>query len=205
MYLSPVPPGVSRQMSRPQFPVNQLSVNGAPGSMPGHVVNGGLIDFQDNFHRGMAEYAQYVNAQQAAGYQSIAAGYPTPSSLLAGYQHPNGLAQAAPQAVAGLPQSTILGHPSFINVAGKMYRPVEEPRAVETAAEPPVQPRALTEDDIERRVQQRVDEWAASQRKPVSVARAKGRGVTDEERAAARVKSVNAGMYQQRGGFYSPA
>ena len=182
-------------MSRPQFPTNQLTVNGATSGMPGQVVNGGLIDFQDNFHRGMAEYAQYMNAQHA-GYQQATPGFPTPSSLMAGYP---GMAQSQQPVVAGLPQSTVLGHPSFINVAGKMYRPVEEPRPTEAAAE----------DDVERRVQQRVDEWAAGQRRPVSSGLMrtgiKGRGVTDEERAAARVKSVNAGMYRPRGGFYSPA
>ena len=181
-------------MSRPQIHVNSQSV-----PAPGQIVNGGLIDFQDNFHRGMAEYAQLVSAQQAAGYQP---------------QMMQGVHSYSPMAVQQtLPQTTLLGHPSFINVAGKMYKPVDEPVAVASepvrrVAEPEPAPRMLTDEDIDRRVAQRVDEWAAAQRKPVpstSYGRSvgKGRAVSDVERAVARVKNVNAGMYQPNR-VYSP-
>lgn len=179
-------------MSRPQIHVNSQA---APAQ--GQIVNGGLIDFQDNFHRGMAEYAQLVSAQQAAGYQPQVMQGVHPYSVM-------GVQQA-------LPQTTLLGHPSFINVAGKMYKPVDEPVAAEPArraAEPEPAPRMLTDEDIDQRVAQRVDEWAAAQRKPVpstSYGRSvgKGRAVSDVERAAARVKTVNAGMYQPSR-LYSP-
>jgi hypothetical protein len=182
-------------MSRPQIHMNSPAM-----PAPGQIVNGGLIDFQDNFHRGMAEYAQLISAQQAAGYP------PHPAMQAV---HPYSAMQQS------LPQTTLLGHPSFINVAGKMYRPVEEPPSTvmmvapvesqKRPAEP--EPRMLTEDDIDQRVAQRVDEWAAAQRKPVpaSFGRAgKPRAVvSDVERAASRVKSVNAGMYQPSR-LYSP-
>jgi hypothetical protein len=159
-------------------------------------VNGGLIDFQDNFHRGLAEYAQLVSAQQQYGAY--------PPQQLAGFPaYPTMPAQVA------LPQTTLLGHPSFINVAGKMYKPVEEPlpaTVVEVKRAPEPEPRMLTDEDIDRRVAQRVDEWAAAQRKPVPAAyprvRSSTKPASDVERAAARVKGVNAGMY--RPSIYSP-
>jgi hypothetical protein len=83
-----------------------------------------------------------------------------------------------------------------------MVAPVESQKR---PAEP--EPRMLTEDDIDQRVAQRVDEWAAAQRKPVPASfgrAAKPRAVvSDVERAASRVKSVNAGMYQPSR-LYSP-
>jgi hypothetical protein len=49
----------------------------------------------------------------------------------------------------------------------------------------------MTEEDIDRRVEENLEKWASQQRRPAGVSRSKGQ----EERAAARVKSVNAGMY----------
>jgi hypothetical protein len=192
-------------MSRPQFPVN------APASQaPGPVVNGGLIDFQDNFHRGMAEYAQQFAAQQslatlAAAYPGLASQFP--SALQASGQFSAGFPVPVTQAVPGLPTalppSTTLGHPSFINVAGKMYKPVEEPAQLAEAKKVAHEPetRVMTEDDIDRRVEEQVERWASAQRRPQSRSIVKSRH-NDEERAAARVKSVNAGMY--RSTYYSP-
>jgi hypothetical protein len=103
-----------------------------------------------------------------------------------------------------LPQSTLLGHPSFINIAGKMYKPVEEPGPEpKRTAEVIVceQPRPITDDDVDRRVQKKLNEWVSAQR-PNKIRTVAKRG-SEEERAAARVKSVNAGM--PRGKYYSPA
>jgi hypothetical protein len=151
----------------------------------------------------MAEYAQQLAAQQSLA--TLAAAYP---GLQAGAQFPVGfpvpVTQAAPSLPTSLPPTTLLGHPSFINVAGKMYKPVEEPiQAVEVkkvAHEP--EPRVMTEDDIDRRVEEQVERWASAQRRPQSRGIGKGRHELNEERAAARVKSVNAGMY--RPSYYSP-
>ena len=185
-------------MSRPQFPVN---VSQTSSHAPGPIVNGGLIDFQDNYHRGLSDYAHFMAAQQQqalvpAMSPSFQAVPYTPSQI-----------QNAMQASLGqpcLPQSTLLGHPSFINIAGKMYKPVEEPGPEpKRTAEVIVceQPRPITDDDVDRRVQKKLNEWVSAQR-PNKIRTVAKRG-SEEERAAARVKSVNAGM--PRGTYYSPA
>ena len=185
-------------MSRPQFPVN---VSQTSSHAQGPIVNGGLIDFQDNYHRGLSDYAHFMAAQQqqtlvpamSTPFQSVAY---TPSQIQSSMQA--GLGQAC------LPQSTLLGHPSFINIAGKMYKPVEEPGPEpKRTAELVVceQPRPITDDDVDRRVQKKLNEWVSSQRPSKIRSVAKGR--SEDERAAARVKSVNASM--PRGRYYSPA
>ena len=161
--------------------------------MPGQIVNGGLIDFQDNFHRGMNEYVQ---APQMPGYPANGMGYmPHPSMTF-------------PQATPGqLP--CISGPPSFIHVNGVTYKPVDDGHAkpadatirVDPVSEPT--PRVLTDDDIDQRVKARVEMWASTQRKPVSSNRGAGNraAMSDEERIASRVNSLNEGM---RGRFRSP-
>jgi hypothetical protein len=192
---------------------------------PGQVVNGGLIDFQDNFHRGVADpYANYMNGQQQH-YMGTAvgsmAGFPGPMPFQSMQQHAfQGVAGGLPMAATtNLP--CISGPPAYLHVNGQTYVPVDAQQPVsaskpaapaETVAAAETSPRVLTEDEIERRVRHRVEEWAAGQRKPVyytgaassssgSSRKGRGRETTDEDRAADRIKSVNASM---RGRFVSP-
>lgn len=178
-------------MSRPQFPIN-ASQN---AHIPGPIVNGGLIDFQDNYQRGIADYAQFMAAhQQTYGATGGNLMFPQPTFT------PTQLQQGV---VQGLPQSTLLGHPSFINVAGKMYKPVEESlpevkRPVEAAIS---EPRPITDEDVDRRVKKRLDEWASSQRGKHT--RSSCKIYAEEDRAVSRVRSVNSSML--RGKYSSPA
>jgi hypothetical protein len=182
--------------------------------MSGPVVNGGLIDFQDNLQRGMAEsYANFMASQQQ---HALAAN----SFPIQPYQP----AQYAPQPFqpqmglpAGAPSQLpyVTGPPSYLHVNGQTYVPVDaqqpvsvatpkasvQPAGVESMSEPA---RVYTDEDIERRAQEKVDAWAASKLK-ASQAEArrhlKGRAPSEADRAAQRIQSVNAGM---RGRFTSP-
>lgn len=145
--------------------------------------------------------------------------YPPQLQASVPYQQPPVPGLAAP---AHLP--CISGPPAYVHINGQTYVPVDSPQpsvakpaslqpAVEAAPEPA--PRALSDEEIDRRVYQQVEAWAARQRKPAGYQPAetaasgdygrkhlKGRAVSDEDRAAERVSSVNAGM---RGGrFTSP-
>ena len=223
-------------MSRPQYSIN------APASHIGQVVNGGLIDFQDNFHRGLAEYANYMASQQQQ--QTLMGGFPGQAQqLMPGVGYPAQLQQAQQsmafqplqqQQVASVSSGgphhlpCISGPPAYVHINGQTYVPVDsspqisssvpsKPAAVETTPSPvePVSaaPRALSNEDIDRRVHEQVEAWASRQRKPISYQQEpvydntssrqhlKGRAVSDEDRAAERVSSVNAGM---RGRFRSP-
>ena len=78
-----------------------------------------------------------------------------------------------------------------------MAAPERKPEP-ETAA-----PAHVSDADLDRRVEQRLEEWMSNQRS--SSGRTYGRSIKskcsfDEERAAARVKSLNAGMR-----YFSPA
>lgn len=188
-------------MSRPQFPVQTQS----PG-LAAHVVNGGLIDFQDNFHRGVPDFGAMMAAQQSGQHlQGLLQSYQNP--MHSGFQSPASF-QSVASAMGSVPQQTVLGHPSFINVGGKMYKPVEEPTTA-VAAPPPDQkkdpvmaaPVRISDEDLDRRVELRLAEWMST-RKERPTARGRNKMQTDEDRAAARIKSVNAGM---RKGLYSPA
>ena len=185
-------------MSRPQF---QTSSQVSP--LQGQIVNGGLIDFQDNFHRGLSEYVQQCNntggvssqVPGPGGYGMMGAGFMPQQSI--NFQ----------QTGAGqLP--CISGPPSFIHVNGVTYKPVEDAHSSAKATtgqapDPPArvesEPRILTDEDIDRRVKDRVEVWASTQRK--QPAGRVSRAQSDEERVAARVSSVNEGM---RGRFRSP-
>lgn len=185
------------------------------GMAPGQVVNGGLIDFQDAYHphRGMADH--YGSGFMHGGlHQQCLGAFPGQVQSFGGVQHPfPGLAGGMP---SGAPAAThlpcISGPPAYLHVNGQTYVPVDAQQPVaaskpvvqaEPAAEPG--PRVLTEDEIERRVRNRVEEWAAGQRKPVyyegTGSAARRAKTTDEDRAADRIRSVNAGM---RGRFVSP-
>lgn len=194
-------------MSRPQFPVNTPM-----HTISGPVVNGGLIDFQDNFHRGVAEYANYQQAQQ-----QLMSMQQFPSQLQAFHPGMGTLPLAGTGAMPGVQAAPaqlpcISGPPAFFHVHGQKYVPEESVNAAKTVVSAPKpvateapEPRVLSEDEIERRVRERVDAWAVSQRKPVyssdSRRHMKSRPVSDEERAAEHIHNVNAGM---RGRFHSP-
>jgi hypothetical protein len=186
---------------------------------PGHVVNGGLIDFQDNFYRGAPDYSNYMQGQH--GGISAMQPFASPATLQA-MQQQHVFAGGLPGLQAGGSLPCISGPPAYLHVNGQTYVPVDaqQPVAASKPAGPAVSgpastegvPRVLTEEEIERRVRNRVEEWAAGQRKPVyytgaasggSSSRrvAKGREVSEEDRAADRIKSVNANM---RGRFVSP-
>ena len=183
----------------------------------GQIVNGGLIDFQDNFHRGMAEYANSLaNHQQTL---AAASGFPMQMQQ---YTHQQTPAQYQPFAPQGLstpmqPPPCISGPPAYIHMHGQTYVPVDAqatsnaPKAgaepVQSAA-PPSQPAPLDDEEMERKVRERVEAYYANQKKSVyahneqaSRRALKGRGASDEDRAADRVHSVNAGM---RGRYNSP-
>jgi hypothetical protein len=205
-------------MSRPQFQANAQA-----SALPGPVVNGGLIDFQDNFHRGLAEYANYMAVHQQQQQQHVLAsgGYPGQQTLPS---YPSQLQSTMGfQAPAG-PQTQlpcISGPPAYVHINGQTYVPVESPQAVSVSKpSPSAQPaaveaapepqRPLSNEELERRVYEQVEAWASRQRKPTYAPETssdggrrhlKGRALSDEDRAAERVNSVNAGM---RGRFRSP-
>ena len=61
---------------------------------------------------------------------------------------------------------------------------------------PKISHRALSEEEIDRRVRERVEMWAATQKKcnPHYGSQSRSKSHSEEERAAARVHSVNASM-----------
>lgn len=211
MYLS-LGVRVVQEMSRPQFPVNTQQT-----PVPGHVVNGGLIDFQDNFNRGVPDYSGYMNSSMGSypGMNSLTSSFPMQQGFMPGMQHYH------PPGVSGMPGLAtqtqlpcISGPPAYLHVNGQTYVPVDSPQGTiastmpqkqaEPVAAPDPPPRVLTEEEIERRVRERVDAWAASQRKPVyqqAPRVSSRRAVSDEDRAAERIQSVNSGM---RGSYASP-
>jgi hypothetical protein len=192
-------------------------MNAPMQTMSGPIVNGGLIDFQDNFHRGMAEYANYQQAQQMAGAMGGMPSFPMQQQAFQPMQQFQSLPGLTAGPVPGVPGASqlpcISGPPAFLHVHGQTYVPVEAQPPVSAPKPVPVEaapePRVLSEEEIERRVRDRVEAWAASQRKPTytgassseSRKHLKGRAVSDEDRAAERINSVNAGM---RGRFCSP-
>lgn len=155
----------------------------------------------------MAEYSQYPPSSQMAGPVFPSSGMPYMNQPSMGFtQSPAGFHSASQ-----LP--CISGPPSFIHVNGVTYKPVDDAhskaghvesgsRVSEAAPEPA--PRVLTDEDIDRRVRDRVESWASSQRKPVaqSAGRSGGnRSLSEEDRVAARIHSVNENI---RGRFRSP-
>lgn len=165
-------------MSRPQF--NQPGCPNAQFSQG--VVNGGLIDFQDNAHRGVAEGLPSAVSQAYPGgpYVSCANGGFLPGAAMpATLQGFNG--GLGTGTVGG---SCFSGPPTFLHVNGITYRPVSEsmvgsdqgvaqqsidPAAcgsVSVASTPPTQ--VVTEDElgdmIKDRVQTQVDAYLRSHR-----------------------------------------
>jgi hypothetical protein len=119
-------------MSRPQFNQNtQANTQGSQG-----VVNGGLIDFQDNGFRG-------VNEQLSAGYP-LPQGYPAqgyPQQQQAMYP-----GQALPAALQGYNPHALgasagggacfSGPPTFLHVNGITYKPVSSDPQAAVEADP---------------------------------------------------------------------
>jgi uncharacterized membrane protein (UPF0136 family) len=144
-------------MSRPQF--NQQNEQHryaqAQQQVSGVVVNGGLIDFQDNSHRGVPGTATDYHSNQAAAYLAhmqqqsplplaspatlaamyaggasfVQPGQPMPATLQQGFHsgatHPGG-ANTLAQVI---PQTTggacFSGPPTFLHVNGITYKPVD--------------------------------------------------------------------------------
>lgn len=106
-------------MSRPQF--NQQTQMNAQGSQG--VVNGGLIDFQDNGYRGVNEQIAAAQAFPQAMYSvgggaggvSFPPGQAMPATLQ-GYNHALGAGAGA----------CFTGPPTFLHVNGITYKPVNE-------------------------------------------------------------------------------
>lgn len=124
-------------MSRPQYDrYSDSSHTSSPygnQGYGGHVVNGGLIDFQDNAFRGVSEYltpSQIVSQQQqqAHGMMTMAQPQAGPSlQMMVGNQAflPAGLQQQQGTSASVAGGTCFSGPPSFIHVNGITYKPVE--------------------------------------------------------------------------------
>ena len=144
------------------------------------VVNGGLIDFQDNQMRGSCEYGLSTSGLSPGG-------------------------------------TCITGPPSFIHVNGITYRPVDESQessktvptsvapSVKTSSVPSVSPSDSLDDEIERRVQVKVDEYLSSRAGRASARSFEGNNTEHrsskpvEDDVARRVQRVNESMRQMQG------
>ena len=172
---------------------------------PMNVVNGGLIDFQDNLQRGVQEYVTpSMLLQQHGGFgqpqlQQLAslATQQTPTSFTAGQIQPGQM---------------LCGPASFLHVNGVTYKPVEEPTSKLHTA-PDMSPTAVTaqgsngaagsnpprvlserelREAIDKRVKQQVMSYVRNQHDGVA-------GSTEvllsaEEVAARKVLDLNANM-----------
>ena len=139
-------------MSRPPtMPQQQQYSNPIP---MGPVVNGGLIDFHDAIQQQYyAPYAQYPYPPQQAAPQS------------GQYQPAYPPQQAVPQS-----GQYLAGPPSFLHLNGQVYKPVVAGEADPTPPAPPPpsqetkklsKPARNVEQEIERRVAAKVDEFMA--------------------------------------------
>jgi hypothetical protein len=183
-------------MSRPQIQQYQ------PGMQtPGAVVNGGLIDFQDNTLRGVPDYTvtpsmlaaqqQQLLLQQQAGVAGLAQG------------HTQAVFVAAPSAGA-VPPNWICGPASYYHVNGVTYAPVSGGAPVQVApvavveTNPPVSSGDAVEEDSGKRVRRQVQAYMTTKTHPDVASgsnprRQKGQSSPEEE-AAMRVNSLNASM-----------
>lgn len=205
-------------MSRPQL---QPYVQNAP-SNTGPIVNGGLIDFQDNMHRGVPDYtitpsiiaAQQQQMQQAQ--QMMNAGMMTPlmqQGNLTSMPFP-------PPPCPGASPQWVSGPASYYHVNGVMYAPIGDPVAQATVLKMAQAPEAtqsesvdtaaahstatIRQEDSGKRVTRQVQAYLKNKSKdPLCMAtRSSGGGggsrkqkaSTAEEVAAARVNSLNAAM-----------
>ena len=130
-------------MSRPQY--NQQS-SSSPSMQGPVVVNGGLIDFQDNMHRGVNEYVTSQQLLAAQGYCQHAyaqPGFSQVASLAVGGGAPpmaaTSVAASFPgTAYPGISQNVsgacFSGPPSFLHVNGITYKPVDADPGIRAAA-----------------------------------------------------------------------
>lgn len=162
-------------------------------------MNGGLIDFQDNLHRGATEYVTPSMLLQQPCASTV---YPVQAPVVA---------QMPLQVATGM-QGQLLCGPTkydFLQVHGVTYKPVEdtsvryaaEPAKTETQEAEPVA-RVLTRKELDERVKAQVQAYvrhlhedeprpSRSSHEPLASA---------EDLAAQRVYSVNAGMAAGKGG-----
>lgn len=189
-------------MSRPQF--HQLAQN--PGTA--QVVNGGLIDFQDNQNRGQAEFLHAAYQQAQAQGFPMQQSYHAPATLM--HQAMGAPGQAMQQAPSfqvsqqQMPGAYISGPPSYLHINGVTYKPVDEPTSVEgkSSGAKPVEAatsddaRVMTEDELERaidkRVQSKVETFLSTQHRKLQ--RVGSSCPSAEEFALRRVQAVNASM-----------
>lgn len=195
-------------MSRAQY--NQPYSPQYGSGMPGTVVNGGLIDFQDNLCRGVQEYV-------------------TPSMLL--QQHNQGGQPAFSiggnqfAAASSMQGQVLCGPASFIHVNGVTYKPVEDPNSkvagvdsgkvlsdpgstVSSAgggASAEQVPRMLSRKELDERVRSQVEAYMRNQHESTAGSyqsrsvRGGASTASAEDLAAQRVFDLNAGMPVARG------
>lgn len=151
--------------------------------MPGAVVNGGLIDFQDNLQRGVQEYvtpSMILQANCGGGLLNPCVGVSLPMNNSIGAQQ-NGFMQqnssnsgGAFSTQGGVQGGILCGPASYLHVNGVTYKPVEEPNAKISAQEPasskPLSGSRAAEGDepgprmlSKRELQQAIDERVKSQ------------------------------------------
>lgn len=191
--------------------------------MSGTVVNGGLIDFQDNLQRGVQEYVTPSMLLQAAANpqgMTLASGV--------GGQYPGAQSGFIQQGVA-MPGGVLCGPASYLHVNGVTYKPVEEPNSKLSTAptsEPAKPPAGRTYAEVvseepaprmlsKRELQQAIDERVKAQvktymRNQQADDSDMGAGVrarvsstasySPEDLAALRVADLNAGMPTGRAG-----
>ena len=175
-------------MSRPQ-----LQYNTTPAQNPHSVVNGGLIDFSDNLHRGNVESltpSMLVSMQQNQNHMM----------MMQQQQQPGLVPSSTTMASAGVfpnGPSYISGPPTFLHVNGIMYRPVDassgpqvdaQPSPVPAAPETKVLSASELHKEIDKRVQAKVQDYINEHRHPADTEADQG------EVAARRVRDLNASM-----------
>lgn len=213
---------MTQGMSRAQYhQYPQCNTN-----MSGPVVNGGLIDFQDNLQRGVQEYVTPAMILQAANNNNMQ-GVGGPAGMAAqfssvagngmmaggGFMQQNGGFQAA-----GTPAGGILcGPASYLHVNGVTYKPVEEPNARVSVQESPKSvstshpveseeqgPRVLSKRELQQAIDDRVrTQVNAYVRNQSGLNPDEGRVSSSslfsaEEMAARRVADLNAAMPRGR-------
>ena len=203
-----------RDMSRPQL---QPYVQSAGPTGP--IVNGGLIDFQDNMHRGVPDYTispSMIAAQQQQMQQQQAGGMVPlmPGMAMMPAQMQPGNPSLVPACASASPQ-WVSGPASYYHVNGVMYAPVGDPVAqaavlskivvktpeAEHVESADVVHNAIREEDPGKRVNRQVQAYMKKKSKETfCVAAGAGGGsrkqktMTAEEVAAARVSTLNAAM-----------
>lgn len=192
-------------MSRAQYHQNPTAVT----NNPLNVVNGGLIDFQDNLQRGVQEYVTptMIMQQQQGGFGQL------PYQQLASLASQQGVNQFTAGQIQ--PGQMLCGPASFLHVNGVTYKPVDEPStkfaplpekpspaviAQESsggAASSSQGPRALSERElreaIDKRVKQQVMSYIRNQHDGVTAGSVDGL-LSAEDVAARKVFDLNAGM-----------